>query len=259
MTFIVFQWILVMVLGLAAGAIVSHDSGVECSVDELEDCLVKLRGSHDRLGKEVIPTFSDSQLEDLCRFLEEAQPCMTLVEEMCTVNNTDPVKVLKVSQRVQEINNGHDFICRDDMKKEYQRVVRECAENKVDELDTAGEICHDNYHNATWFLNKENSDNVHIFCKEAKKYMSCVMDSVLPICGQEVATWAKHFHESLWEAHLKHISCDPEGGMESGAIVIVTLCASSVVYCLVCVLSGFLQENKVCKKIGKPHKKDRQR
>ena len=42
---------------------------------------------------------------------------MTLVEEMCTVNNTDPVKVLKVSQRVQEINNGHDFICRDDMKK----------------------------------------------------------------------------------------------------------------------------------------------
>jgi len=44
--------------------------------------------------------------------------------------------------------------------------------------------------------------------------------------------------------------------MESGAIVIVTLCASSVVYCLVCVLSGFLQENKVCKKIGKPHKKD---
>ena len=50
---------------------------------------------------------------------------------------------------------------------------------------------------------------VFIVYREAKKYMSCVMDSVLPICGQEVATWAKHFHESLWEAHLKHISCDP--------------------------------------------------
>ena len=42
---------------------------------------------------------------------------MTLVEEICAVNSTDPVRVLQVSQLLQEVNNGHDFICRDDMMK----------------------------------------------------------------------------------------------------------------------------------------------
>ena len=42
--------------------------------------------------------------------------------------------------------------------------------------------------------------------------------------------------------------------MESGAIVVVTMCAGTLVYCMICVLSGFLQENKTCKKIGRKPK-----
>ena len=42
--------------------------------------------------------------------------------------------------------------------------------------------------------------------------------------------------------------------MESGAIVIVSLCAGTVGYCIICVLGSFLQETKTCKNMCKKSK-----
>lgn len=252
---------LLLCVGLLTGGSRAEGSTAPCEPEAVTDCLTQYRALG-VLGATVLPDLTADQLATTCRNWQDLRHCYGEVKAACSRNASHDNELRASMQSMSEAYRGYEHLCQPDVRTAYLRTARPCLETErsLDVDRAAGEEglkatsarCLEVYHNATWWRNRQDGENRSKFCKAAQEYLSCVRGAVKAACGGGAASWVADYLQVLWGPHLDDIDCQPGGGMEAGAIVIMTLAVGATGYCIFFIVLDYIRSAKCCKgKSGK--------